>query len=130
MRPGFIIGFALFFAAILINRSITSAALKKLDDETKLRLVNAFSDGGGIKSIVLFVIVIGYVLALQVYPQHIGMLTIGYAVLFGAYLLWKFTANYRKLKEIDVPREYFRSFYLGWAIFTLGVASLAIVYIY
>lgn len=64
------------------------------------------------------------------YPQHTGMLTIGYAVLLNAYMLWKFVINYRKLKEIDAPPEYFRSFYLAWAIFTLGVASLGLVYIY
>jgi hypothetical protein len=62
------IGIVAFFAGILINRSIMTKALRKLDDETKLRFIDVFTRRGNLVGIITIALVIVYLVGVQMFP--------------------------------------------------------------
>jgi hypothetical protein len=45
-------------------------------------------------------------------------------VLLIGFISVKFVINYRKLKSIGVPREYFTSFFAAYGVFMVGLLAL------
>jgi hypothetical protein len=120
-----LIGILAFFAAIMINRSIMSSALRKLDDETKLKFIEVFTKRGSL-SYLLFATVLVFLVMMQVFPQYRWILIAVYGLALISFMVTKFFINYKKLKEINVPPEYFRSFFIGYGVFILGLVAMVL----
>jgi hypothetical protein len=118
-----LIGIVAFFAGILINRSIMTKALRKLDDETKLRFIDVFTRRGNLMGIVTIALVIVYLVGMQMFPWQRTTLTIIYMVLLIGFMSVKFVINYRKLKSIGAPPDYFRSFFAAYGVFLGGILA-------
>jgi hypothetical protein len=63
---------------------------------------------------------------MQFFPERRGTLLVGYTVALLSFMCVKLFINYKKLKEINVPPEYFRSFFATYGIFLLGIIALVI----
>ena len=120
----YIIGFALFIICYVAARFIMSNAVKKLDDQTKLALINIFSGRSNIRLIILLITVLAFLGALRFLPEFIFNLTIIYFVTFILYQVISSFLNYKKLKEISVPANYIKSFFIATAIILFGVIAL------
>jgi small-conductance mechanosensitive channel len=118
------VGIIGFFIAIVANRFIMSAALRRLDDQTKLKLIDIFSRRSTLSNIILLAIVIGCFGALQAHPEWGLKFTFGYLAVFLVYLAVKIFLNYRKLREIGAPSSYINSFFAGYGIFIIGFLAM------
>jgi hypothetical protein len=121
-----LIGIIVFFAAMMINRSIAASALRKLDDETKLKFIEVFTKRNNFLSLGALVLIPLFMLGMQFFPEQRGILIVGYGVALFSFMCVKFFINYKKLKEINVPPEYFRSFFTGYGIFLLGIVAVVV----
>lgn len=115
-----IIGLAILFGVIIISRIIMANALKKLNDESKLKLVNTFSSGSSISLIIIFSAVVLYFITIQYFPDNYLILTIIYLLSLFIYLVFKLISNYQKLKNISISDDYLKSFWLSQIIFFIG----------
>lgn len=124
MNPIFI-GIIILFVAYAFNRSIMTKATRELSDDLKLKIFETFSARNNYLTFFVLGFAILFFGALQFYPQFSFAISIVYLVLFTAYLFFKFAANYKKLKQIDVPKHYMQSFIISYTAFLLGVFGFA-----
>jgi hypothetical protein len=103
-----------------------SSALRKLDDETKLKFIDVFTKRNHFLSLGSVVLIILFLLGMQFFPQHRRTLIVGYSVALFSFMCVKFFINYKKLKEINVPPEYFRSFFASYGTFLLAIIAAVI----
>ena len=121
-----LIGLVFVFAAYAINRWIMTEATKKLSDADKLRIFEAFSTKNNYATVLVLILVILYVAALQYFPNFIVPVSIIYLSVFFVYLVLRFVANYRKLKQLEMPVGYIKSFIASYSIFILGFVGMTI----
>jgi uncharacterized membrane protein YjjP (DUF1212 family) len=124
MTGTWLIGGIVFFAILMINRSIMTSALRKLDDETKLKFIDVFTKRNNYSSIMLVVLILLFVGGMQFFPQHKWILSVVYLVALISIMVARFLINYKKLNEINVTPEYFRSFFISTGFFILGLGAL------
>ncbi len=120
----------IIFAAYAINRFVMTAATKKLSDQDKLRIFEVFSKRNNYTTGLVLTLVLIYFGAIQYLPHLIVLTTAIYLVVFAAYLLYRFASNYKKLKQMDMPAEYIRSFILSYSIFILGFLGMTLCILY
>lgn len=125
MNNEVILGLAAFFGAIVINRTIMTNAIKKLDDQTKLKFFDVFPKRNTFELIVSLVLVFVYFAVWKAMPQFAFYITAIYFALFVFYLIISFISNYKKLKEINTSADYIRSFVTGYSIFVIGFLIFA-----
>ena len=121
-----LIGLVFVFAAYAINRWIMSEAMKKLSDADKLRIFEAFSSKYYYATVIILSLVILYVAALQYFPNLIVPVSIIYLSVFFVYLMLRFVINYKKLKQLEMPAGYIKSFFASYGIFILGFVGMTI----
>jgi len=124
MNPIFI-GVIILLAAYAFNRSIMKKATKDLDDDLKLKIFEAFSTRNNYATFFILGLAIVFFGALQFYPQFSFAISIIYLVLFAFYLIFRFTSNYKKLKQIEVPKHYMQSLVISYAAFIFGFLGFA-----
>ncbi len=122
-----IIGVALFLTAVILSQKITVNASAKLDDATKLKVIEVFRKRNLNYTIFIFAIVILFLAAIYLFPQCTSKITIAYAVVFACYILMKLILNVKKLKEIAAPPEYIRSVIISFGVFICGAVAAGIV---
>ena len=120
-----LVGLIILFTAYAINRFVMTEATKKLDDSMKLKIFEVFSKRNNYSTIFLLALILLYFGAMQYLPHFIIQITIIYLVIFALYLIFRFVSNYRKLKSLEMPEGYIKSFITSYGIFTLGFLSLA-----
>ena len=125
MTNEIIIGMAVFFSAIVINRIIMTNAIKKLDDQTKLKFFDVFPKRNSFELIVSLVLIFVYFAVWRAMPQFAFYITVIYFAVFVVYTIVSFISNYKKLKEINTPADYIRSFVIGYNIFVVGFLIFA-----
>ncbi len=130
MNIEIMIGMAVFFVAIVVNRTIMTNALKKLDNETKLKFFDIFPKRNNFSLIISLLLVFVYFVVTQAMPQYMFSLTTAYFAIFIIYLIVRFVSNFRKLKEINTPAAYIKSFAIGNGIFVFGFLVLAVSVLY
>lgn len=120
MNPIFMGGILMFFVLFIISRAITNSAVKKLDDQTKLKMFDVFPKRNMYSTIFLLALVVVYFALFQMLPFYRLYLTVGYMAAFLVYLWSKFYLNFRSLKEMGAPSDYVKSFIFGYLIFIAG----------
>lgn len=121
-----IIGIIILFAAYTLNRFVMTNATKKLDDSMKLRIFEVFSKKNNYATVFLLVLVGLYFGAIQFLPQQIFLVTIIYLIVFVTYLILRFIFNYKKLRQLEMPSEYIKSFMVSYGIFTVGFLGMIV----
>ena len=119
---------AVLFAAFLLNRFIMTNAMKQLDDATKLKFIKVFSRRNNYSTIILVAVIFLYFWAIQSYPQHNLVISGVYIGLYLAYATIKSFLDYGKLKQIETPADYIKSYILASLIFIAGVLFMAGIY--
>ena len=117
-----------FFAAAILSQRIAVNAGARLDEATKLKLMEVFPKRNANYTLVVFGMIVVFLIAIYAFPQDLSALTIGYGVAFAIYLFTKMYLNLRKLKEIDAPSEYIRSIAMSFGVFIGGAVAAVIVF--
>ena len=120
-----LVGLIIVFAAYAVNRFVMTEATKKLTDEEKLRVFDAFSKRNNITTVLVLALIVIYFGALQSFPHFIIQITAVYLIVYSSYLIFRFISNYKKLKQIQMPSSYIKSFFTSYSIFILGVGGMA-----
>ena len=118
------VGIFCFLGLFVVSRMVTTNASKKLSAEEKLRIFDAFSSCNNFYLMFVASLVFAYFGAMTYFPNLLIYITISYIVLFAIYLISKFLLNLQKLKEIEAPADYIKSFIFGYMIFIAGFAVL------
>ena len=105
-----LIGLVILFAAYAINRFVMTEATKKLADSDKLKIFEVFSKRNNFSTILVLTLVLLYFGALQYLPHFIIPITAVYLTLYVVYLIFRFATNYRKLRQMEMPANYIKSF--------------------
>jgi len=119
-----LIGLVFLFAAYAINRFIMTEATKKLSDSDKLRIFEVFSRKNNYATISVLILIVIYFASLQYFPHFVEHITVVYVSVFLAYLLFRFVTNYKKLKQMEMPSAYIKSFISSYSIFILGFIGM------
>jgi hypothetical protein len=117
-----------FLASVVLSQKIAVNAGSRLDDATKLKLVEVFPRRNSNYTIIVFGIVIVFLIAVYAFPQYSSTIIFAYGVVFTAYLFAKLFLNVKKLREISAPESYVRSIITSFAVFIGGAVAAAIVY--
>jgi hypothetical protein len=113
-----------FIVAYFISRLISERALKRLTAEEKARLLDAFS-GYRIFNMVIVLSLLFLVIAGDRFlPQLRATLWPAFMVLLALVLLTMSSLSYRKLKSVNMPPVYIKSFLISTGIQYLGILCL------
>lgn len=95
-------------------------ALKKLDDKTKLKFIEAFSNRNTYSTIIILIIATAYYFLVYNFPQMYSTISGLFLIIAIFYFSLNFTFSYRKLMEVGAPKEYMNKFILCSVIFAFG----------
>jgi len=122
-----IIAVAVFLGSAVLSQKLAVNAGARLDDATKLKIVEVFPKRNINYTIIVFLIVIAFLVAIYLFPQHFAAITIGYAGVFAVYIFTKLVLNVRKLKEIEAPADYVRTVIISFGVFIGGAVAAGII---
>jgi hypothetical protein len=115
-----------FIVAYFISRVISERALKRLTTEEKAKLLDAFS-GYRIFNMVIILSLFLLVLAGdRLLPELRSTLWLAFTVLLALILVTISSLSYRKLKNLDMPTPYSKSFLVSRSIQYMGILFLFI----
>ncbi len=117
-----------FLSSVVLSQKIAVNAGSRLDDVTKLKIVEIFPRRNANYTMIVFGIVIAFLIAIYAFPQHFSTTTIAYGCVFTIYLFTKLFLNVKKLKEISAPENYIRSIIVSFAVFIGGAVAAVIVF--
>lgn len=123
-----LIVYTVFFAAFLGNRFIMTNAMKKLDDKTKLKFIDVFPRRNNYFTIILVAVILLYFWAIQLYPQKNTVITIVYLSIYIIYSITKSILDYLRLKQIETPADYIKSYIFACSVFIFGILVVAGIY--
>lgn len=123
-----IVGIMVFLASVVLSQKVAVNAASRLDDATKLKLLEHFPKRNVNFTIVIFALIIVFLLAIYFLPQFSPSITLIYAVLFLIYIFAKLFLNVRKLNEIGAPAFYIRSVVTSFGLFIGGAIMAAVIY--
>ena len=124
-----ILSMVIFLGSIVLSQKIAVDAGSRLDDKTKLKVMEVFPKRNANYTMIVFGIVIVFLVAIYALPQYVFFISVAYAVVFVTYLFTKFFLNIKKLKEIAAPESYIRNIAMSFAVFIGGVLAAAIVFV-
>lgn len=117
-----LIGLVALFGAIIAGRVLSEKAMKQLNADQKVQLMDAFSGIRKYSLIPLVVILVGYLLMVN---AKVLTGAWGHVIFLGgivAYLLVSQIITYRRLRRLSLPEEYIRTFRFSQVIVLLGFA--------
>lgn len=117
----FLLVIVVVFATIVISRIISERALKHLSSEDKARLLDSFSGYRIFNSALLLGILIIWIVAINHLPHWRSALTIIFVLSFLGASAAISVLSYRKMKGLNLPASYIKSYLLSLAIQYLGV---------
>jgi hypothetical protein len=117
-------GLVVFVSAYIIGRIISESSLRKLSLEQKAILLDAFSTYRIYSLIAVFIVVVSYLLCSYFFWQYDRFLTPFFFGLILVVLLFNSVFAYSKLRTLDLPASYIKSFWLSSVIQYIGVIFL------
>jgi len=130
MSTPVIVTFLIVFIPVLISRYLHEQALKDLDPEMKLKLLDAFSNQRKYSGIVMLPLFIGYFLLLQFLPRY-SIITISvFGVSFLIYFIASRIMNYRKLQKLGAPDDYLKVQRVSILMITTGFVLVGVQIFY
>ncbi|MBS1507139.1 MAG: hypothetical protein JSS79_10885 [Bacteroidetes bacterium] len=118
----FMIGTIVLLISIFAARAISERAVKQLDQEKKVLLIDLFSDGKIFRSIILLLILVLFFVAIKFNLVHYSIAySLFTALLFGYVFISGYT-SYKKLKSNEFPDSYIQSFIIATTVRVVGIA--------
>jgi small-conductance mechanosensitive channel len=117
-------GFLVFVAAVIISRVIMERALKPLSSDEKARLVDAFSGQRIYRYVVMFALMIAYFVVTRFAPQLYAISSLIFIIALMVVTTILSAFSYRKLKSLNLPSDYIRSYLISLAIQYMGIGIL------
>ncbi len=118
------VGFGVFLAAIVATRIIQERALRKLDTQAKGRLVEAFASFRLASLVPLAGLAAFYLVMTRLETVTLGMLLAVYAPAMLVFTLVMQLLVHRKLRAMEVDREYLRVYTASRTIVLLAFVVL------
>jgi hypothetical protein len=113
-----------FIVAYFISRVIGERALKRLTTEEKAGLLDAFSGYRIFNMVIVFSLLFLVIAGDRFLPQLRATLWPAFMVLLALVLVTMSSLSYRKLKNLNMPADYIKSFLLSTGIQYLGILCL------
>lgn len=121
-----ILSFILIFVPIFISRYLMEKALKELDAEMKVKLLDAFSNQRKYNGFILLPVIIIYFVLLKTMPEY-SMLVIGiFGLAFIVYYALSRILAYRKMVMLQVPENYLKKYKISTWLVALGFIMVGI----
>lgn len=117
----FTLSFVGLIVAIIISRIISEKALKALSNDEKGILLDSFSKYRLYNTVLILGLVLVYFAATNYFPQSYSTLTLVFVVLFFITSFTITVLSYKKLKSINMPEGYRKSFLVSTITQYLGV---------
>lgn len=114
------------FAAIIVSRIVSKQALKQLSPEERSRLLASFSSYRLYNRVIFLGLVGAYFAATTYIPQSYPTVTLLFIILCFAVLGTVSVLSYRKLKSLNLPHSYIRSFLIGLGVKYAGLAAASL----
>lgn len=111
-----------FLIAVVISRIVAEKGYRKLSDEEKLRLMNGFSKNR-MYSLLIFVLMAGgmmYMLKQTSLDRGVAMGV--YLLVIAVYILVSMVINLRKVKSLEMPAVYRKSYAISQVVSLAGLA--------
>ena len=121
MNNTFTLSFLGLIVAIIASRIVSENALKKLSNDEKGILLDSFSAYRLYNTVVILGLFVMYFAATNYFPQSYSILTLIFIVLFFIVSVTISVLSYKKLKSINMPEGYIKSFLMSMAIQYTGV---------
>ena len=119
-----IVGVAVMMIGTVISRRMTEGAFGRLEDATRLRLMDAFASMRVWNIVPLFVLVGGVVLLRQQFVQY-GMIAWGvFAAALVGYLALLHVMTMRKMATLPLPDEYLKAYRRARVVCYLSLLAL------
>lgn len=93
----------------------------------KLKIGDVFAKKNLNYSIIAFLIIVVYLMAVYTLPQYYNAISIAYAVSFVVYVIGKMILSVRNLKALGAPDDYIRSVYISFGLFIGGAVAAGLV---
>lgn len=107
--------------SVIASRIVSERALKQLGNDEKGRLLDSFSGYRLYNTIVILGLLVAYFAATNYFPQSFSMLTLIFIILFFTASATISVLSYKKLKALDMPESYIKSFLVSMTIQYAGV---------
>ena len=132
ISSGLIFTILILLVPIVISRLILESALKKLEADIKLKLLDAFSNQRKYSLIIVLPSLVVYILSLKYFPEQTWKIILGFGSVYLIFFILKNFLNYKKVKSLGAPIDYIKSFRMAVMIVFLGVLGfgIQIVYLY
>lgn len=117
--------FIAFLVTFLISRIVSTSATKKLDSDTRHRIVDEFTPRSNSKLIAVVSFCAAYLLAITFVPGSSGVFTAIFFLAFLLYMVFSMVRTTSRLRSIRAPNNYIRLIGLSWGIFIIGVGIIA-----
>ena len=117
-------GLVAFLVAIVAARYVAERGLAALSTEQKTRLVDGFASHRKFSLMPVALLVVLYLGATRLFPDALRELTY---VVFGATLVYVLASSLwsqRRLRSLEMPGAYVRTFFWARALSTAGVLAL------
>ena len=119
-----LLGLAVFAGAYIVSHIVRERALKRLSTEEKARLLDAFSGYRTYFMSAAVCLPLLYFIAIKLWPSTQSFLAPIFFVSFGLMLIIMTWLSFRKLNQLNLPRDYIRSFLISSGLQYLGIAFL------
>ena len=116
MNDALMIGLAALFAGVISSRFVLEAALARLTADKKAQLIDGFATQRKFGVIAL----VGIVIALMQWPYAM-------AGVLAVYVIGSQVWSYRRLRTLDMPVEYLKSFAVAASLSIAGVLVYAVI---
>jgi hypothetical protein len=108
--------------AVIASRIVSERALRQLSNDEKGTLLDSFSGYRLYNTVVILGLVVAYFAATNYFPQSYSTLTLIFIVLFFTASATISVLSYKKLRALNMPEGYIKSFLVSMAIQYAGVA--------
>jgi len=130
MSTSFIITFIIILLPVLISRFLLEKALKNLDPEMKVKLLDAFSNQRKYSGLIMLPLLVGYFLLLRFLPQYSLITITVFGISFIFYFVISRVLNYRKVVKLGLPEEYLKIQRLSILMIATGFVLVGIQIIF
>lgn len=117
----FMIAAILLLVFIVVSRTLSEKAMKKLDPDKKVELIDIFSTGRTTQSVILIILMVAFFASLRwrVVPPLISYIT--YVAVILTFLVIQGFKSVKLLKKHNFPDFYIRSYLITTSLRFIGI---------
>lgn len=117
-------GITVFAVLYIVSRVVSERALRRLSNDEKARLVEGFSGFRIFSAVVVLLFVVIFLVAENYLTDLSGMIRLGFPVAIFILLIILSFLTFNKLKSLNIPESYIKTYLLATFLQYLGLAAL------